>query len=196
MQFFNLFIILLLFISYPKAQYDAVSIGMQSADQNLLHSATFYKGDLFSGLDAARMKIDVDDDGLSVNLLMPRFGYRMPFKESGKLTSYNQVETYLLLPFISTSGSVVIDSDSEKDLRDALSLMGLKASHSIQYNFNKQLALVADVGFNMIIWDIDTDIEEEVCCDIWGDTMYQTTTSELSLNLGYTYSKLSLLFSF
>ena len=85
MHFLNLFIILLLFISSPKAQYDAVSIGVQSANQNLLHSATFYKGNLFSGLDAVRMGIDMDGDGLSINLFMPRFGYRMPFKESGNI---------------------------------------------------------------------------------------------------------------
>ena len=86
MQFFKLLIILLLFISSPKAQYDAVSIGLQSADQNLLHSATFYKGNLFSGLDAVRMGIDIEETssqsymsntisennsgGLSINLLM------------------------------------------------------------------------------------------------------------------------------
>ena len=106
------------------------------------------------------------------------------------------METYLLLPFISTSGEVVIDSETEENLKDALGFMGFKASHSIQYNFNKQLALVADVGFNMIIWDIESDNEEYLGEDYWGNDVYTTTTSELSLNLGHTYSKLSLLFSF
>tara|TARA_Y100001970_G_C13917260_1_gene691606 strand:- start:189 stop:824 length:636 start_codon:yes stop_codon:yes gene_type:complete len=202
---------ILLFLAFPKAQYDGVSIGIQSASQNVFHSATFYKGNLFSGLDAVRMGLDIEESsasgGLSINILMPRFGYRKIFKDSGKLTSYNQIETYLLLPLLTTSGELVIDSDTEKDLKDALSLMGFKVSHSIQYNFNKQLALVADIGFNMIFWDLTMDLNEDSPAspnsnDIEGNDYYyenqlvETATSELSLHLGYTYSKLSLLFSF
>ena len=111
----------------------------------------------------------------------------MPFKEKGKLISYNQIEGYLLLPLMSTSGDFVVDED---DLRDAMTLFGLKASHSVHYYFTDQLALMGDVGFNIIFWDnSDTDIDE-------GYDYIRTTTEEVSMNLGMTYSKLSLLFTF
>ena len=39
---FNRIIILLLFLSTPKAQYDAMSIGLQSLGENILHSAALF----------------------------------------------------------------------------------------------------------------------------------------------------------
>ena len=182
MKFINRIFILLLFLSTPKAQYDAVSIGLQSLGENVLHSAAFYQDNIFVGLDFARMGMNIEDSssegGISINLVMPRLGYRIPFKSKGQLESYNQFEGYFLFPLIATSGDAEMDSEMEEDLEDAMSLFGVKIGHSIQYNFNEELALLADVGFNIIFWDTTNE-----------DTV-------MSLNLGMTYSKISLLFSF
>ena len=217
MKLINRIIILLLFLSTPKAQYDTISFGLQSLEQNVLQSVTFYRGNLFSGFDLARMgasasnsiNYDCDDPyssgsdycddytnsssegSSSINLFMPRVGYRIPFKDNGRLRSYNQIESYLLLPIITSTGDAEISEDYKETLEDALSLLGFKVSHSVQYNFNERLALLADFGFNMILWNMDEGDSEEI-----NSYIIRNTRDEVSLNLGYTYSKISLLFSF
>ena len=61
---------------------------------------------------------DNSEGGQSINLLMPRVVYRMPFQAKGKLKSYNQVEGYLLLPIITSSGDWEMSDDEKESLQD------------------------------------------------------------------------------
>lgn len=194
----------MLFLSIPFA-YDAFGIGINGP--NLLQSATFYKKNLYYGTDflrystkfAADIKTDYDtgsddyeasDGELSVNLLMPRLGYRMPFKSTGSIKSYNQFEGYLIIPMLKSSGDLKLTGDLHEEIVDALSLMGFKISHCVEYSFTEQLALAGEVGLNWIFWDYKSEYEYE-------DFYYtETTKSELNIQLGMTYTKLSLLFKF
>ena len=122
-------------------------------------------------------------------MLMPRLGYRKPSKKIGSIQTYNQIEGYLLIPMLKTGGDLKINSKSEDEITDALSLIGFKVSHCIEYNFTKQLALAAEVGLNWIFWDSSTEYENS-------GYYTETTQTELNMHLGTTYSKLSLHFKF
>jgi hypothetical protein len=187
--------------------YDTFGIGVNTPT---LQSATFYKNKIYYGADFLRMSMnatvevetdyesgygynDETDNGdgkISINMLMPRLGYRKPFKEMGSVQTYNQIEGYLIIPMLKSSGDFKLEGDAHEEITDALSLMGFKASHSVEYNFTEQLSLVADVGLNWIFWDSFTDDEYE------GYNYTEKTQTELNIHLGMTYSKLSLHFKF
>ena len=99
----QIIILSLLIISTLKA-YDGMSIGIQSLEQNLIHSATFYQDNLFAGLDLARMSTNTSssdytnydsnsisdlssssEGSLSMNLLMPRKGIECHSKKKESL---------------------------------------------------------------------------------------------------------------
>ena len=188
--------------------YDTFGIGVNTPAT--LQSATFYKNQIYYGADFLRMSMnltaevetdyeqgsgyeDVTDTGdgtLSINMLMPRLGYRKPYKKIGSIQTYNQIEGYLIIPMLKTSGEFKLEGDAHEEIIDALSLWGFKASHSVEYNFTEQLSLVADVGLNWIFWDFSTDNQNE------GYNYTETTQNELNIHLGMTYSKLSLHFKF
>ena len=188
--------------------YDTFGIGVNTPAT--LQSATFYKSKIYYGADFLRMSMnitaevktdyeagsgynDVTDTGdgkISINMLMPRLGYRKPHKKMGSIQTYNQIEGYIIIPMLKTSGEFKLKGDAHEDIVDALSLWGFKASHSVEYNFTEQLSLVADVGLNWIFWDTSTDNQYE------GSNYTETTQAELNIHLGMTYSKLSLHFKF
>ena len=193
--------------------YDTFGVGINT-ETNPLHSATFYKnnfiknGDVYYGADFLHFgigatidqtrdyetgsgyedEITSEDGKLSISLLMPRLGYRKPFKKIGSVQSYNQIEGYLIIPMLKTSGELKLDSETEDEVKDALNLFGLKFSHSIEYNFSDQLALVADVGVNWIFWESSQKSTSEG----WNYTT--KSESQLNANLSITYTKLSLHF--
>ena len=189
--------------------YDTFGIGVNTPVT--LQSATFYKNKIYYGADFLRMSMNLtaevetdyvagsgytDTDGIagdgkiSINMLMPRLGYRKPYKKIGSIQTYNQIEGYIIIPMLKTSGDLILKGDAHEEIVDALSLLGFKASHSIEYNFTEQLSLVADVGLNWIFWDSYTDDEYE------GYDYTEKTQTELNMHIGMTYSKLSLHFKF
>ena len=188
--------------------YDTFGIGVNTPVT--LQSATFYKNKIYYGADFLRMSMNVtaevdtdyevgsgysdqtefDDGEISINMLMPRLGYRKPHKKMGSIQTYNQIEGYIIIPMLKSSGDFKIKGDAHEEIVDALSLLGFKASHSVEYNFTEQLSLVADVGLNWIFWDFSTDDQYE------GYNYTEKTQTELNIHLGMTYSKLSLHFKF
>ena len=188
--------------------YDTFGIGVNTPVT--LQSATFYKNKIYYGADFLRMgmnvtaevetdysagsgysdETDTGDGKISINMLMPRLGYRKPYKKMGSIQTYNQIEGYIIIPMLKSSGDLKLQGDAHEEIIDALSLLGFKASHSVEYNFTEQLSLVADVGLNWIFWDNSTNDEYE------GSNYTETTQTELNIHLGMTYSKLSLHFKF
>ena len=186
--------------------YDTFGIGVNTPIT--LQSTTFYKDKIYYGADFLRMSMnvtaevkkdyeagsgysDVTDTGdgeISINMLMPRLGYRKPYKKIGSIQTYNQIEGYIIIPMLKSSGDFKLEGDAHEEIEDALNLLGFKASHSVEYNFTEQLSLVADVGLNWIFWDFSTDTEFE------GSYYTEKSQSELNIHLGMTYSKLSLHF--
>ena len=124
---------------------------------------------------------EIEDNSASINVFMPRIGYKIPGSSSGKIDVYNQIEAYLVYPMVSIAmddaGSET--NDVEEVIEDIIDVMGFKFSKIIQYNFNEQLALMAHVGFNLTIGDIDNDLVE----------------TAIGGRLGMTYTKLSLKFN-
>ena len=188
--------------------YDVFSIGINQI--NILQSATFYQKyhqnyDMLYGFDFFRFSINssyeetidynnsldetnASDGKLSIALLMPRLGFRKNFKKSNLIHSYNQIESYMILPLLKTSGDAKLDSKSEKEIKENLNLLGIKISHSIEYNINKHLSLVADVGVNWIFWDNIQKNEYE------GSNYIERSENEINTNLSLTYTKLSIHF--
>jgi len=82
--------------------------------------------------------------------------------------------------------------DPKQYLKDALDLMGLKISHSVEYNFNDQLSLVADFGLNWLFWNFSSS-SEDYSEDYYTDYV-EKSQNELNANLGISYTKLSLHF--
>ena len=194
-----------------KSPYDTFGIGISGL--NILQSATFYKNRIYFGADFLHFAITSDmersteytnpgyedefsdDEGdLSVSLFFPRVGYRLPFKKLGAIQSYNQLEGYIIIPMVKTGGDFELDSDYEDELKDALTLMGFKIGHSVEYNFNEQLSLVADYGLNWIFWDSSTSTENEE--DGYYIDYVEKSENKLNANLSMSFTKLSLHFHF
>ena len=182
-----------LFIINTIYAYDAFSIGV-SGVENTLHSATFYNDKLLYGIDFLHFGMNAEstetdyygtessDGGISVNVFMPRLGYRMPVKSIDRINTYNQIEGYIILPMVKGKGELedVVD-EIDEEIKDALTLMGLKVSHAVEYEFNNQLSLTGSFGLNWIFWDFTQDEDNN-------------SKVELSANLSYTYTMLTLHF--
>ena len=121
---------------------------------------------------------------------MPRLGYRIPFKSTGFIKSYNQIEGYLIIPMLKSSGDLKLTGDVHEEIVDALSLYGLKVNHSVEYSITEQLAIAGEVGLNWILWDYTEEDEYN------GYSYTEKTKSELNIQYGMTYTKLSLHFKF
>ena len=93
---------------------------------------------------------------------------------------------------VKTGGEFELDEEFEDDLKDALDLMGLKISHSVEYNFNDQLSLVADFGLNWLFWSFSSS-SEDYSGGYYTDYV-EKSQNELNANLGISYTKLSLHF--
>ena len=191
------------------AQYDSFSIRVSGSNTN--HSATFYKDKLLYGLDFARFSMNAEiseeeygsdgyltssssNGGISINVFMPRIGYKMPAKSMGRVNTYNQIEGYLVIPMVKGTGDVDI-SEFDDEIKDALSLFGIKISHAVEYEFSEQLSLTASVGFNLIFWDFSTESTNQSSYYAGNGYYYnvtETSKQELSVNLGYTYTMLAL----
>ena len=193
------------------AQYDSFSIRVSGSNTN--HSATFYKDKLLCGLDFARFSMNAEiseeeyepdgyltsnssDGGISINVFMPRIGYRMPANSMGRVNTYNQIEGYLIIPMVTGKGELEDAVDEvDEEIEDALSLFGIKISHAIEYEFSEQLSLTASVGLNLIFWDFSTKSTNQSSYYMGNGNYYnvtETSKQELSVNLGYTYTMLAL----
>jgi len=181
--------------------FDGMSVGY---DGGRFQSATFHNDQLIYGLDFLHANVSTEqvietcqyydynnnctqyytereDISASINVFMPRIGYKIPGSSSGKIDAYNQIEAYLVYPMVSID---IDDAGSETDeveevIEDIIDVMGFKISKIIQYNFNDQLALMAHVGFNLTIGNIDNDLVE----------------TAIDGRLGMTYTQLSLKFN-
>ena len=194
MRLINKLTFITIIITTLFAQFDGMSIGY---DGSQFHSATFHNNQLIYGLDFlhANVSTEVETEGyndygqyiteteeysVSVNVFMPRIGYKMPGPSSGKINTYNQIEAYLVFPLVSIDAGAGEDTDDvEEVIEDIVDVYGLKVSKIIQYNFNDQLSLMAHVGFNLTIGNIDNDVVEEA----------------IDGRLGMTYTQLSLRFN-
>ena len=203
MNLISRIVIYLILLTSMGMAYNTLGIGVNVA--NPLQSATFYHNKIYYGVDFLHIGIsatsiletdnesgydetDTNDGQASINLLMPRLGFRIPSKNIGQIQRYNQIEGYLIVPMLKTSGDMKLDSDAEEQINDALDLMGFKVSHSVQYNFTSQLSLVAEVGLNWIFWDSSQESENQY------SNYTEKSENELSANLSMTYTKLSLHF--
>ena len=79
----------------------------------------------------------------------------------------------------------------EEKIKDALDLMGLKASHVVEYMFTDQFSLTANVGIN---WIIHTYNQKEENIDNGNNSYAENSETKLRTMLGMTYTKLSLNF--
>ena len=192
-----------LFILNTIYAYDAFSIGV-SGVENILHSATFYNNKLLYGIDFLHFGMNAEssgtnyyaennnsngtssDGGISVNVFMPRLGYRIPVKSINRINTYNQIEGYIILPMVKGKGDLEEEVDDiDEEIKDALTLMGLKVSHAVEYEFNHQLSLTGSFGLNWIYWDFTQDEDND---------LGESSKVELSANLSYTYTMLTLHF--
>ena len=182
------------------AQFDGMSIGY---DGSQFHSATFHNNQLIYGLDFLHANVsteiideycaqvdyygncinyitETEEYSVSVNVFMPRIGFKKQQSSSGKIDIYNQIEAYLVFPMVSIDAGAGEDTDDvEEVIEDIVDVYGLKVSKIIQYNFNDQLSLMAHVGFNLTIGNIDNDLVDEA----------------IDGRLGMTYTQLSLKFN-
>ena len=123
-----------------------------------------------------------DIDGkLTLNVFMPRLGYIKKAISSNKVNTYNQIESYLILPQLSTSGDIDLDDETHDEIEDTFDLLGFKASHVVDYMFTDQFSLSADVGINWIMNNVNTNSSD--------------ANTEMKAMLGMTYSKISLKFT-
>ena len=209
MKLISLFAILL-FPTMIMAQYDSFSIRVSGSNTN--HSATFYKDKLLYGLDFARFSMNADfsqtdwngndyessssDGGISINVFIPRIGYRMPANSMGRVNTYNQIEGYIIIPMVKGKGELEDAVDEvDEEIEDALSLIGIKISHAVEYEFSEQLSLTASVGLNLIFWDFSTESTNQSSYYAGNGNYYnvtETSKQKLSVNLGYTYTMLAL----
>ena len=205
MNLISRIVIYLILLTSMGMAYNTLGIGVNVF--NPLHSATFYHKYIYYGADFLHIGIsatsiqetdyesgsgydetDTNDGQASINLLMPRLGFRIPSKNIGQIQRYNQIEGYLIFPMLKTSGDLELDNDAEEQIKDALDLMGFKVSHSVQYNFTSQLSLVAEVGLNWIFWDSTQESENQY------SSYTEKSENALSTNFSMTYNKLSLHF--
>jgi len=158
--------------------FDGMSIGY---DGSKFQSATFHSNQLIYGLDFLHAKVLLDDIdfSVSINIFMPRIGYKMPQRTVGKINTYNQIEAYIVFPLVSIDVGDGDADEVEEIIEDIIDVMGFKFSKIIQYNFNDQLSLMAHVGFNLTIGNIDED----------------TFGEDVSARFGMTYTQLSLKFN-
>ena len=168
-------------------------------------SATFHTERLFFGIDAQTISVngilwieeETYDDGewylqneknemsISAWILTPRIGKRIDFKSSGNIYTYGDIEGYITIPFadISMDNDSVSSSDlneAESILNDFLDFMGFKFSYGVNYQINSQLSLSTAVGYNYTMADFDLS----------------TNNIEFSANLGSTFTKFAINYSF
>ena len=204
-----IFYTLLLSAIYGAYPYHTLGVGIHGSD--IIQSATFYhSSNICYGLDFLHLGVDISNSetydydygsntsngssgDLSVNLLMPRLGYRMPNLKIGSVQTYNYLEGYLVLPLVDTGGDFKITNDQEDQIKDSLTFFGIKIGHEVEYNFTKQFSLATDVGLNWIFWDSKTEDSQNF--ESWEYGSYvRETENQVSANLAMTYIKLSLHF--
>ncbi len=128
------------------------------------------------------------DVSASARIFMPKIGYRLDLRSNNRISTYYSTEVYILIPILSLevdSGSGSEDNEindafeeATEDVRDVIDSFGLKLGYGVEYGFNEQLSLSADIGFDWIFNNIDI-----------GDL-------DLKSRMGNTFTKLSLNFSF
>ena len=198
MRSIKMFIIYSIFTTSIFA-FDGVSIGY---DGSKFQSATFHNNQLIYGLDFLHANVttefvdeycqnedyygncnyyytETEKISVSINVFMPRIGYKMPGRSRGKINTYNQIEAYLVFPLVSIDVGEGDTDEIEEVIEDIVDVMGFKFSKIIQYNFNDQLSLMAHVGFNLTLGNIDED----------------TMGADISGRFGMTYTQLSLKFN-
>ena len=200
MRLINKLTFITIIITTLFAQFDGMSIGY---DGSRFQSATFHNKQLIYGLDFLHASVstelenevcqsyynsgncysyytETEDISTTINIFMPRIGFKKQQSSSGKIDIYNQFEAYLVFPMVSIDAGDGADTDDvEEIIEDIIDVYGLKVSKIIQYNFNDQLSLMAHVGFNLTIGNIDNDLVEDA----------------IDGRLGMTYTQLSLKFN-
>ena len=126
MRLINKLTFITIIITTLFAQFDGMSIGY---DGSRFQSATFHNDQLIYGLDFLHARVstetvdeyctnydyygncsyyskETEEYSVSVNVFMPRIGYKMPGPSSGKINTYNQIEAYLVFPMVSIDRDV------------------------------------------------------------------------------------------
>lgn len=88
-----------------------------------------------------------DSYDFSVHLFIPKVGVRLLSARTGDLRSYTLAEAFYLLPVV--SGSEFTDDD-EKEIRDALDLIGLTIGFGVEYFASDQFSVGSEASMNMI----------------------------------------------
>jgi len=172
--------------------WDTFSIGVRS---NNFQTATFSNKNLVYGLDFLHIGFSLETteynywDGeydsnsfdLSINVFMPRIGYRKKIGIFDRINTYAQIESFLVIPFASISGEG--SSASENDLEDLFDSIGFRGCYIIEYMFNDQLSLSADVGLNWVFNSFELPGGE-----------FEEYNDEISTNIATSFTKLSLNF--
>ena len=177
-------------ITFPNIfSWETFNIGYGN---NRLQTATFQKNNIIYGMDFLHLSLSTntnytdtytdDFEGkMTLNVFMPRLGYIKKAISSNKVNTYNQIESYLILPQISTSEDIDWDAETNDEIEDAIDLLGFKVSHVVEYMFTDQFSLSADVGINWIVNNVNTKSSD--------------ANTEMKAMLGMTYSKISLKFT-
>ena len=181
------------------------------------NSATFHMKKFFFGIDAQNLSIDgaINDKvwtyfpsyeyngtiyesyyayvnhnqsvSMSAWLLTPRFGKRFNLKSNNKIQSYTDIAGYISIPFVEINAEdseVDIENEDLNEIEDMadnlLDFIGFKFSYGILYKINDQLSFSTAVGYNHVFADLDMKSEN----------------IEIDTNMGNTYTKFSINYSF
>jgi hypothetical protein len=167
--------------------WQSVSVGVMGNNTN---SATFNNNNILYGLDMLNFSFNMEElsnDGdeevsISATILMPKIGYKYNMRSKNMLSTYYIGELYTVIPIISidTGDSEANDEldDFTSDMQDTADLLGLKLSYGIKYDFNEQLSISADTGFNFLLNNFEL-----------GDV-------DIKARIGNTFTKLSINFTF
>jgi hypothetical protein len=194
-------IVLLITLISTVFAWDTFSVGI---GQEKYQSATFYSNHLLYGLDffhfGVDFKMDVtehdwgetqyyqDSGEFSINVFMPRVGWRQNLVNSNKINTYIKGEGFIVIPFVALSGEG--SGSIEEPIEDMLDMIGFNASYGVEYMFNEQFSISADVGLTWIINSFSTESSSE---DYWYDS-YQEINTKLTTSLATSFTKLSLNF--
>ena len=88
----------------------------------------------------------------SAHLFIPSVGVRLLGARTGDLRSYTLVEAFYLLPVVSSSE---FTGDDEKEVRDALDLIGLTLGFGAEYFVSHQFSVGSEASLNLIYHSTD-----------------------------------------
>ena len=217
MKLFNKIFIFIFFIPFMLlADVPWHTVSFSILDNS--NSATFHMKKFFFGIDAQNLSIDgyfndkvwtyfpevelpdgtqtdtywayvnnIHSVSISAWLLTPRFGKRFNLKANNRIKSYADIAGYMSIPFVKVNAKDPDDDIDNEDLNEIedladnlLDFIGFKFSYGILYEINDQLSFSTALGYNHVFADLDIKSEN----------------IEIDTNMGNTYTKFSINYSF